>query len=146
MSYRSWKKKVATEAPLNLQNTSEFPLLGSVKSTKIIQQGVSLAEKLKKTIQAEEELSSTARFQKSSLHKKSESSDLKVLPMPSLFGKLRQEKEQEEQKRAEIQEDEENYRWQISRSMYPPEDTNSLQTQEAYHCSTQENTEEHDHT
>jgi hypothetical protein len=112
MSYRSWKKKVTpvTETTLNLQNTSEFPLLGSVKSTKIIQQGDSLAEKLKKTIQAEEELSTTSRYKKS----ESRSLDLQVLPMP-FIGKLR------------------------------PYESNSLQTQEVYHCSTQENNAEHDH-
>jgi hypothetical protein len=113
MSYRSWKKKVTpvTETTLNLQNTSEFPLFGSVKSTKIIQQGDSLAEKLKKTIQAEEELSTTSRYKKS----ESRSLDLQVLPMPSFIGKLR------------------------------PYESNSLQTQEVYHCSTQENNAEHDH-
>jgi hypothetical protein len=86
MSYRSWKKKVTpvTETTLNLQNTSEFPLLGSVKSSRTIQQGDSLAEKLKKTIQAEEELSTTSRYKKS----ESRSLDLQVLPMPSI-GKLR---------------------------------------------------------
>ena len=146
MSYRSWKKKVTpvTETTLNLQNTSEFPLLGSVKSTRTIQQGDSLAEKLKKTIQAEEELSTTSRYKKS----ESRSLDLQVLPMPSFIGKLRREREE---KLAEIKEEEENYRWQISRSIYPetessvPYESNSLQTQEVYHCSTQENNAEHDH-
>jgi|LauGreDrversion4_2_1035121.scaffolds.fasta_scaffold376523_2 hypothetical protein len=146
MSYRSWKKKVTpvTETTLNLQNTSEFPLLGSVKSTRTIQQGDSLAEKLKKTIQAEEELSTTSRYKKS----ESRSLDLQVLPMPSFIGKLRREREE---KLAEIKEEEENYRWQISRSIYPetessvPYESNSLQTQEVCHYSTQENNAEHDH-
>ena len=107
MSYRTWKYKTAP-APsvgttLNIESTNDFPSLGSVKPV-TIQQGVSLAEKLKKTIQAEEELSSMARFQKSRVSVAP--SELQALPMPNFIATLQRKKqEKEEQKRVEIQED-----------------------------------------
>ena len=158
MSYRTWKYKTAPapEAPLNLQSVSDFPSLGSVKPV-MLQQGVSvsLAEKLKKTIQAEEELSSMARFQKSRVSPKP--SELQVLPMSNFIATLQRKKqEKEDQKKAEIQEEEDNYRWQMSRNMYrnmyrseeeaQPFEFNSSQTQEDDHYSNQEKNEEHDRT
>jgi hypothetical protein len=139
MSYRTWKYKTAPAPPetLNLQNPNDFPSLGSVKPT-TIPQGLSLAEKLKMTIQAEEELSSITRFQKSRLSLSSKPSELQVLTMPNFV--------------ASLQEEEENYRWQISRNMYrseqeaEPFEFNSSQTQEDDHYSNQEKIEEHDRT
>lgn len=154
MSYRTWKYKTTPAPPetLNLQNPNDFPSLGSVKPT-TIPQGLSLAEKLKMTIQAEEELSSITRFQKSRLSLSSKPSELQVLTMPNFVASLRRKKQEaEDQKKAEIQEEEENYRWQISRNMYrseqeaEPFEFNSSQTQEDDHYSNQEKIEEHDRT
>jgi hypothetical protein len=152
MSYRTWKYKTAPapEPTLDLKSSNDFPSLGSVKPV-VVTQGISLAEKLKKTIQAEEELSSMARFQKSRVSPKL--AELQALPMPNFIATLqRKRQEKEEQKNAEIQEEEENYRWQINRSMYhseqeaEPYESNSSQTQEDDHYSNQERNEEHDHT
>jgi len=152
MSYRTWKYKTAPAPPetLNLQNPNDFPSLGAVKSVSVAQ-GVSLAEKLKKTIQIEEELSSIARFQKSRVSPKP--TELQALPIPNFIATLRKKKqEEEEQKKAEIQEEEENYRWQISRSMHhseqeaEPFEFNSSQIQEDDHYSNQESNEGHGRT
>ena len=154
MSYRTWKYKTAP-APsvgttLNIESTNDFPSLGSVKPV-TSQKGVSLAEKLKKTIQAEEELSSMARFQRSRVSVVP--SELEVLRMPNFVATLRRKRQEaEEQKKAELHDEEENYRWQISRSMYRSEQVSepfeftSSQTQEDDHCSNQERNEEHDRT
>ena len=154
MSYRTWKYKTApapsVETTINLESTNDFPSLVSVKPV-TSQKGVSLAEKLKKTIEAEEELSSMTRFQKSRVSPKP--SELQVLPMSNFVATLRRKKQEaDEQKKAELQEEEENYRWQISRNMYrsehiaEPFEFNSSQTQEDDHYSNQEKNEEHDHT
>jgi hypothetical protein len=148
MSYRTWKTKIAPspDAPLNLHNVAEFPSLSSVKPSTI--HGVSLAEKLKKTIQAEEEQHSLSRFQKTKVVKPN---DLYVLPMPTFLGRFQREKrEKEERKRIEEEEDE-NYRWQVSHAMYHPEqeaepyEPSSSQTQEDDHYPNQESIVEHDH-
>ena len=146
MSYRTWKTKIAPspDAPLNLHNVSEFPSLSTVKPSTI--QGVSLAEKLKKTIQAEEEQYSLSRFQKKAV----KPNDLYVLPMPTFLGKLQREKREKEEKKRIEEEEEENYRWQISHAMYHPDqgaepyEPTSSQTPEDDHCSNQESIVEHD--
>jgi len=154
MSYRTWKHKTAvapmSEKTLNLQNPNDFPSLSSVKPL-TIPQGVSLAEKLKMTIQAEEEFSSITRFQKSRVSPLSRPSELEVLTIPNFITSLRRKKiEEENKKKAEIQEEEENYRWQISRSIYRSEqeaqayEFSSSQIQEDDHYSNQEKNEEHD--
>lgn len=90
------------------------------KDTTSAFQGISLAEKLKKIIQ-EEELASTSRFhrQAPTAHIK-ESPDPILLNLPRRFPCSRLKKEQKQKealKMAEIEEDEENYRWQISKSL-----------------------------
>jgi len=139
-----------SEKTLNLQNPNDFPSLSSVKPL-TIPQGVSLAEKLKMTIQAEEEFSSITRFQKSRVSPLSRPSELEVLTIPNFITSLRRKKiEEENKKKAEIQEEEENYRWQISRSIYRSEqeaqayEFSSSQIQEDDHYSNQEKNEEHD--
>jgi hypothetical protein len=106
---------------------------------------MSLAERLKKKIQMEEE-QSMQRFQRTPVQVRTEAV-LVTLPRFSFLGKQKREQQrQEAEKRAEIEEDEENYRWQMSKRMIPePQESNSSQRQEVYHCSIQENTEEHDH-
>ena len=154
MSYRTWKYKTTVspevEKTLNLQNSNDFPSLGSVKPVTLAH-GVSLAEKLKRTIQAEEELSTMARFQKSRVSVAP--NELQVLPMSNFVANLRKKKQEaEDQKKNEIQEEEDNYLWQISRTMYrseqvaEPFEFNSSQIQEDDHYSNQENNVEHDRT
>lgn len=90
------------------------------KENKTAFQGISLAEKLKKSIQ-EEELASTSRFQKQgSISRIKETPDPVLMNLPRRFpcSRLKREQKQKEaMKLAEIEEEEENYRWQISRAL-----------------------------
>ena len=92
------------------------------KDTTSAFQGISLAEKLKKIIQ-EEELASTSRFHRQGSASTSyinESPDPILVNLPRRFPCSRLKKEQKQKealKMAEIEEDEENYRWQISKSL-----------------------------
>lgn len=75
-------------------------------------QGTSLADKLRQTIADEEERANRTRYEKNA---KKEDNYVFALPVSSLMAKRRaQEQARMDQRRREIEEEEENYRYQMT--------------------------------
>lgn len=99
--------------PLNLQSATEFPTLGNrIVNTRDTIQGTSLAEKLRQTIAEEEERTNRLRYEKNA---KKEDNYVFALPVSSLVAKRRAaEQAVQDQRRREIEQEEENYRYQMT--------------------------------
>ena len=118
-NYRKWQppERKATgppqAKPLNLQSATEFPSLGNrISNTREIAQGTSLAEKLRQTIADEEERTNRMRYERNT---KKEENYIFALPVSSLVVKRRvAEQAIVQEKRKELEEDDENYRYQLT--------------------------------
>ena len=99
--------------PLNLQSATEFPSLGNrIVNTRDTVQGTSLAEKLRQTIAEEEERTNRLRYEKNA---KKEDNYVFALPVSSLMAKRRAaEQAAQDQRRREVEQDDENYRYQMT--------------------------------
>jgi hypothetical protein len=119
--------------PLNLNSKSEFPTLGSGHfNMRDAFQGTSLADKLRQTIVEEEERASRSRYEKSV---KKEDNYVFAIPVSSLMAKRRAEEQvRMDQRRKEIEEEEENYRYQMTGvrqdDEFPCEDENLPEEEE----------------
>lgn len=115
---RSYVPPRASQQPeqpktLNLNSQTDFPTLGSGHfNMRDTFQGTSLADKLRQTIADEEERANRTRYEKNA---KKEDNYVFALPVSSLMAKRRaQEQARMDQRRREIEEEEENYRYQMT--------------------------------
>ncbi len=121
--YRDWKNKSAAPLPPKekVLVPEDFPALPSISpSTKPknvwSKPETSMAERVKEITEEQE------RMRIRGLAEKEEEDDSVVAtPLSTwLRDKYLAKKREEEMKRREIEEEEANYRWQISRAMFPP--------------------------
>lgn len=131
--YSSWKNNdprtdMTKVVNMNLKLEKDFPSLSAPRQATAPPQpkgGVSLAEKLKMSIAKDEEEANLKRFRKSQQdkeHSRDEYIPLNVFPMYSITKKRTEDAERMESRR-QAEEEEANYRWQISRSIEYDHDT-----------------------
>ena len=119
-SYSDWKKNGPNkvDTPLNMDSLEEFPTLGSLKlpatAPKPSVSGVSLAERLKITIATEATMLPSSRLRE----EKMSQNEVITMKLSSLTAKrIQQKREEQERKRREVEEDEKNYEWQMSKEI-----------------------------
>lgn len=119
--YKDWKNKsVATLPPKEKVLVPEdFPALPSIPSIKPkntwSKPEVSMAERMKEIVEEQER----ARIR--GVAEKEEEDEIVVIPLSNwLRNKYLAKKQEEAIKQRELEEEEENYRWQISPAMFPP--------------------------
>jgi hypothetical protein len=119
--YQSWKHKPAPQPPKEkVLGPEDFPSLPSISTPKPkaawSKPEVTLAEKVREVQEKEEEAKRSGR----NLDEKEEDK-IDVIPLSAwMRSKYLAKQREENDRRREIEEEEENYRWQISRAMFPP--------------------------
>lgn len=120
--YQSWKHKQAPLPPKEkVLGPEDFPALPSISASLNPKAAwskpeVTLAEKVKEIQEKEEEARRTGR----NLNEEEEDK-VDIIPLSAwMRSKYLAKKREEDERRREIEIEEENYRWQISKAMFPP--------------------------